>query len=140
MKALIFFFSLFMTNTLASVAQCGKKLLLTASQTIYLDSNGTIQRTVDEKSVIQINQSEVNIHVNDEQKMMFSIKTNTCKWNVPFREGKTFIKGSFNKSPEETITVTIDIEGKDGKITLIFKMENRPEIIKVIIEKFEEVS
>ena len=138
MKSLIFIFSLLLANNIMSVAQCGKKVILTSSETSYLDSSGTVKKTVNEKSVVQINQSEVTINVNDEHKMIGTIKSTTCNWSVPFKQGKTLLKTVIDRGGESK-NVIIDIEGKDGKITLLFKMEDRPnEIIKVVMNKFEE--
>ena len=138
MKTFILIFSIVLANTTAGNAQCGKKIVLTASETIYLDSAGTVKRTASEKSVVQINPSEIIINVNDEHKTTCIIKSTTCNWKIPYKQGKTVIKAVFSKDAENK-NVSFDIEGKDGKITLLFKMEERPdEIIKVVLNKFEE--
>ncbi|MEO5997080.1 MAG: hypothetical protein ABIN89_10080 [Chitinophagaceae bacterium] len=138
MKSLFIIFSLLLVNNSMSVAQCNKKVVLTASETTCLDSSGTVKRTASEKSVVRINPTDVIINVNDEHETKCPIKSATCNWSIPFKQGKTSIKAIFTKEGEEK-NITIDIEGKEGKITLLFKMEEEPnEIIKVVMDKFEE--
>ena len=139
MKPFIFIFSALLAINIVGLAQCDKKVLLTASETTYLDSNGSVKRTVPEKSVVQINKSEVSINVNDEHKNTATIKSTTCNWSVPFKQGKSVIKAVFSDEQGVNKNVTIEIEGKDGKITLLVHIEGRPDnVIKVVINKFEE--
>ena len=137
MKTFIFLLILLVTHNVVR-AQCDKKVLLTASQTNYLDSSGAIERTVDEKSTIRINKSEIVIVVDDENKMVVNIKSNTCKWDTPFKQGKSVIKGTATQESGGTVNVTMDLEGKDGKVMLLFTIEGRPTKIKVVTDKFVE--
>lgn len=139
MKTLILAFSLLMAHSAMSFAQCGKKVKLTGSKTTYLNGNGIEQRSVDEKSVILVNPSEVIINVDNQQKMACTIKSATCKWTVPFKEGKTVIKAVAGKGQGESKNVTLTIQGKKGKVTFLFEMEDRPDnIISVAVNNFAE--
>src|SRR5271165_683649 len=121
MKTIIIILSLLIAGSAASFAQCGKKIVLTTSKTEHLDASGAVQRTDDEKAVVQIGKSDITITVNDEHKMTGTIKSDDCNWNVPFKEGKTIIKAAISSEQGEEKNVTITIEGKDGKVTLLFE-------------------
>ena len=139
MKTIIFIVSLLVAGTTISFAQCGKKVVLTTSKTDHLDANGIVTRTVDEKAVVIISQTTLNITVNDDHKMNGTIKSDSCFWKVPYKEGKTFIKATLSTDEGEEKNITITIEGKDGKITLLFEMEGMPDDrIRVNADKFEE--
>jgi hypothetical protein len=141
MKTIILTLSLLIAGCTICFAQCGKKVTLTTSKTEHLDANGIVTRTVDEKAVVEINKSALNINVNDEHKMTGVIKSDTCDWKVPFKDGKMVLKATIGDENGDDKNVTITIEGKDGKVTLLFEMEGMPDDrIKVTIDKFEEVS
>ena len=141
MKTIILILSLLVAGTVISFAQCGKKIVLTTSKTDHLDANGIVVRTADEKAVVEITPKTLNISVNDDHKMSGTIKSDSCFWKTPFKDGKTVIKASLSTDDGDTKNVTITIEGKDGKITLLFEMEGMPDDrIRVAADKFEEES
>jgi hypothetical protein len=139
MKTIIVILSLLVAGTVISFAQCGKKVVLTTSKTDHLDASGIVTRTVDEKAVVEISQTTLHITVNDDHKMNGTIKSDSCFWKTPFKEGKTFIKATLNTDEGEKKNVTITIESKDGKVTPLFEMEGMPDDrIRVVADKFEE--
>ncbi len=123
-----------------SFAQCSKKIIFTSSKTEYLDASGTVQKTADEKTVIEANKAEITITPGEEgNKMTGTIKSDTCSWKTPFTEGKSIIKALITGDHGDTKNVTLTIEGKDGKITLLAEMEAMPgKKIRVTADKFEE--
>jgi hypothetical protein len=138
MKKIILTLSLLIGLSAVTFAQCDKTVVLNSSKTNHIDESGSILRTEDETAEIEIDKSAVNIAVNGEHKITANIKSNTCNWTVPFKEGKSVIKGvaDFNGQDQN---LTITIEGKDGKVTLLFELENQPgDRIKVSIDKFVE--
>ena len=139
MKKVIFFLVILVCSEI-SFAQCDKTSVLSSSQTEYLDGNHTVQRTVDEKSVIEINKSEVVItHGNDQRKMIGTIKSDSCNWKNPFKEGKSIIKVTFTRDGEKAMNATITIEGKDEKVSFFVEIEEMPDKkIRVMADKFEE--
>lgn len=138
MKALILAFFLLVAYSTTSLAQCGKNVKMTASKTTYLNSNGDIQRSVDEASTIRVHPAEVIIHVNNEHRMTCAIKSVNCNWSVPYKEGKTVITAAADKDGESK-NVTFTIDGKRGKVTFLLEIEGQPDhIISVDINKFEE--
>lgn len=139
MKQIIFFLVVIACGKL-SFAQCGKKTVLSSSQTEYLDSNNNLQRTEVEKSVVEINKSEVIIIPgNEDHKMIGIIKSDSCNWKTPFKEGKSIIKATFSRDGQETMDATITIEGKNEKIIILFEIAKDPnKKIRVTADKFEE--
>ena len=123
----------------ASVAQCNKKVVLTSSKTDHLNAAGTVTRTVDESAIVEISKTRVDITVNNGHEWGGTINADTCNWKVPFKEGKTVIKALLTNDNGQDKNVTITIEGKDGKVTLLFEMEGMPDNrIRVPSDKFEE--
>ncbi|MEO6631707.1 MAG: hypothetical protein ABIN13_08300 [Mucilaginibacter sp.] len=138
MKKIILTLSLLIGLTAVTFAQCEKTVQLSSSKTNHLDEKGTVTRSDDETAVIDISKSTVDISVNGEHKITAPIKSNTCNWTVPFKEGKTVIKATADHDGQDE-NITITIEGKDGKVTLLFEMESQPgDKIKVGIDKFTE--
>jgi hypothetical protein len=138
MKKIILTLSLLIGLTAVTFAQCDKTVELTSSKTNHMDEKGTITRSDDETAVIDISKSNVDISVNGEHKITAPIKSNICNWTVPFKEGKTVIKATADHDGQDE-NITITIEGKDGKVTLLFEMESQPgDKIKVGIDKFTE--
>ncbi|HCN85009.1 MAG TPA: hypothetical protein DIT07_15535 [Sphingobacteriaceae bacterium] len=134
MKNLILIFSLITLSATVSFAQCDKKVKFTSSKTDHLDSGGNITRTQQEDAVVQISKSEVTITVSGESRGAFIIKSITCDWKVPFKEGKTTIRASM-----DDLTVSLTFEGKGGKVTAQFVAEgHEDDVIRVVADKFEE--
>jgi hypothetical protein len=125
----------------ASFAQCDKDLILTSSKTEYLDAQGALQRTQEEHSTIEISKTEVTITPGNDPRMKGTIKSHTCNWKVPFKEGKSVIQATFNDEQKGTMNATITIEGKDGGVILLLEAVEMPDRkIRVPIDKFEEKS
>jgi hypothetical protein len=138
MKKIFLTLSLLLAMAAASFAQCGKTIVLTSSKTDHLDASGAITRTDDETAEIVIDKSAVNVSINGDLKITANIKSNTCNWTVPFKEGKTVIKAAAERNGADQ-NFTITIEGKDGKVTLLFERDDHPEDkIKVAVDKFVE--
>ena len=119
-----------------SFSQCDKNVVINSSKTEYLGVDSVVQRTVEENTVIDITRPDITITPGD-KKMTAVIKSETCNWKTPFKEGATILKATFMDDGKE-INATITIEGKDGKLTLWVQSEEMPTIIRVPIDKFEE--
>lgn len=138
MKKTILILVLLLAISAVTFAQCDKTVELTSSKTNHLDESGAITRTDNETAVIDISKTAVDISINGEHKITASIKSNTCSWTTPFKEGKTVIKASADRGGQDQ-NFTITIEGKDGKVTLLFEREDKPgDKIKVAIDKFTD--
>ncbi len=140
MKKVAFLALVFLVYGKISVAQCGKTTVLSSSKTEYLDGSYAVQRTVEEKSSIEINKSEIIIIPGNEQsKMTGAIKSDSCNWKKPFREGKSVVKATFTREGEDPKNATITIEGKDGKVSFLMEIDEMPDKkIRIMVDKFEE--
>jgi len=137
-KSLLLF--LILCAGIISYAQCDKKLVLNSSKTEYLDSTKTVMRTVDENSVIELNKAELIITPGGEDNRMSGpVKSTSCNWKIPFKEGKTIVKATLTDPSGDSKNVTITIEGKEGKLTLLAEVDDDPNHkIRVAIDNFEE--
>ena len=134
---------LLLGSTSAALAQCDKRVFLSSSKTEYLDASGNVERTDDEKSTVEINKDTIIIAPGHEpQAMTGTIVSKTCNWSVPFKEGKSVMKVQLaNAESGETRNLTITIEGKGGKVTLVAVMDEMPERqIRVPMDSFVEKS
>ena len=140
MKKIILGFLVLITTVTITSAQCGKKSILTSSQTEYLDASGTLQRTVDEKSSVEFDSTGlIIITANGDQKMKGTIKMDSCNWKTPFKEGKLIFKSTITRDGGDLMEATITIEGKNGVVTLYFESPQSPDTkIRVVADKFEE--
>src|ERR1022692_1228826 len=123
MKILILGFVLLVTGSNAFHAQCEKKVTLISSKTEYLDGSGVLQNTISEKTIIEITKSEITVTPGEDASATGTIKSDSCNWKVPFKEGKTIIKAVMTDEGGDIKHVTFTIEGKDGKITLLADVE-----------------
>jgi hypothetical protein len=120
----------------ASFAQCDKKSVLTGSLTEYLTSSGEIRKTVEESTIIEFDSKTIVITPGDHV-MEGTITSITCDWKTAYKEGKTVIKSTIVMGDGQPMEVTITIEGKDGKTTLLFE-ESPDNRIRLTLDKFEE--
>lgn len=142
MKAIILTFSLLAACSTVCLAQCDKHIILTSSKTQHLDGSGSLQQTADEKTTIDINKSDITVLTsgdNGDQKMTGKVKSDSCNWTVPFKEGKSKLNITLSRDDGESRDFTVTIEGKDGKVTLLAESPDMPDQkIKLDIETFEE--
>lgn len=138
MKKIFLTITLLAALSVACFAQCDKTVVLNSSKTDHINSSGAVIRTETEDVIIEISKAEVNVTVNGDPKIKAIIKSNTCNWKVPFKEGSTVIHGVAQRDGKD-MPVTLTLEGKNGKVTLIFQMDEMPDDrVKVGIDKFAE--
>ena len=123
-----------------SFAQCDKKIKLSSSKTEFIDTSGNVQDSKDENTIIEISKTSLTITPGEEDHTMTgTIKSSTCNWKIPFKEGKMIIKAVLDDEHGETKNLTITIEGKDGKLTFLGEIEEMPDRkVRLMIDKFEE--
>lgn len=136
-----FLITALLSGSIAGFAQCDKTSVLTSSKTEYLDAAMTLQNTQEEKSTVEISKTTVLITPGDEDhKMTINITSQDCNWKTAYKEGKSVIKGTMAE-PDGSAThnVTITIEGKEGKLTLLAELEDMPDRkIRVPVDTFTE--
>ncbi|MBS1669833.1 MAG: hypothetical protein JST58_20860 [Bacteroidetes bacterium] len=140
MKNIILGLCLFLADGTMGFAQCGQKLALTSSKTVYLDSTGIVQRNVDEQSTIELSPTTLSIAPGNDPVMTGAVQSENCNWTIPFKEGKSIYKVLLNPSGgADPMNLTVTIEGKDGKITFLAEMEQMPDRrIMLLADTFEE--
>lgn len=140
MKKMVIVLVLLSTGALVSYGQCDKKVVITASKSEYLGADSTVQRTKDEQTMVEFDKTTITIVPGgDDHKMTGTVKSYTCNWQTPFKEGKTSIKASVSNDQGETMNLTITIGGKDGKINFLAEVDEEPaKKIRLIVDKFEE--
>jgi hypothetical protein len=129
---------LFLTAGYFGFGQCGTKVVLTSSQTQHLGPDSSVQRTEDEKTVIEFDKSTITISPGDNH-MTGKVDSTTCYWTTPYKVGKTRLKVTITNDQGETRRATITIEGRDGRIVLHAEVDDMPDDkIQLIADKFEE--
>ena len=142
MKKFLMAFVLLGTGTLTAVAQCDKKVVLTSSKTEHLRADSTVDRSMDEKSVLEFDKTNFTVTITsesaEEHKMTGTVKSYTCDWKVPFKEGKTVLKATL-ADEHESHDITITISGKAGKISFLAEPDDMPDKkIRLVVDSFEE--
>lgn len=129
---------LFLTAGYFGFGQCGTKVVFTSSQTQHLGADSSVQRTDDEKMVIEFDKSTITISPGD-NRMTGKVDSIACNWTTPYKVGKTRLRVTITNDQGETKKATITIEGKDGRIVLLGGLDDTPDDrIQVIADKFEE--
>ena len=135
---------LFILALLASVfctaikAQCDKNLILQASKTEYLDEKDEVKKVMEERTKIEITKTSISISPGDNPIMTGNILSSTCEWKIPFKEGKSQYKTTFDQNGESK-SVTVTIEAKDGKVYFLAVLHDSQEKrIRVWADSFME--
>lgn len=133
--------ALLLCGAFAGFAQCDKKVVLTASKTEYLDASGTVEKTEEETTDIQIfKDSLVIAPASAPAPMTGTISTHACNWSTAYKEGKSVIKAKLNDG-SNLVNLTLTIEGKDGKVHVLATIDEMPDRqIRVTIDSFKEQS
>jgi hypothetical protein len=140
MKSIILTLCLLAAGSMVCFAQCDKKVNLTSTKTEYLNASGMVDRTVDEDTEVQIGKSDVTVIINKGDKQMSgAIKSSTCDWKTPYKEGKTVINTTLYDPNGNGVDFTITIEGREGKLILLAESKQMPDKkIRLPLDKFEE--
>jgi hypothetical protein len=142
MQNIILTVALLILTSVATHAQCDKKVAWHANKGELIDINGQVVDTKEEEFSVTISKTEINIEVKNQPGDAISgvVKETNCNWQQAYKNGKTVIKAEMKKSSNgETSPATLTIEGKDGTITILVeieKMEGRK--FRLLIDKYEE--
>jgi hypothetical protein len=139
MKKIVPVLAILFACNAAGFAQCDKKVNIHSSKTEHLGADSTVERTEEENTLIEIREKSIVVSPGD-HKMTGTIISDTCNWKIPFIEGKTTLIVSFPDEQGNARKGTIVIEGKEGKLSLLFKPEGMPGTIRAPIDKFEQVN
>jgi len=138
MKKLILSLFLFIGAVASSQAQCDKRVIIVSSVTEHLKA-GEVERTKEETSTIEFDSKEIHIAPGDDDPITGTIKSTTCEWKTPFKEGKSVVKATVTDPRGQTFNITVTVEGKEGKISFLQEIEEQPDRkIRLLVDKFEE--
>ncbi|MES2485141.1 MAG: hypothetical protein V4619_15160 [Bacteroidota bacterium] len=120
-------------------AQCDKTVVLKSSKTNFVNDKGEIERTQDQKAVITITKTQIDISVDGDSKMSGTVKVEKCDWPTAFKTGKTVLKATVYDNNDNEQKATITITGADNKVTLLYEAGEQGERkILVTADSFEE--
>lgn len=143
MKKIILLFSFAFTLSIASNAQCDKKVLYTSAKQEWLNSKNEIQKNDADKVTVEISKTSVILNHNDDPNdvMKGDIKNTDCNWNEAYKNGKSIIQAQLTEGANDVHDATITIEGKDGILFILIEMKDHPDmIIKAYVDKYTEES
>lgn len=140
MKKLIFTMLLAIGCT-ATFAQCGKTVILKSSETRKVTATGELIDTKPESAEVVISPTKVHVVPGDDPVMEGDVKSITCDWKTPFKEGKMVVSTHLKRDDGNEFDATITIEGKDGKVTLTFESPDMQGMkVQVTADSFVEKS
>ena len=141
MKKIILLFLLACTLSIASNAQCDKKVLYTSVKQEWLNSKDEIQKTDQDKVTVEVSKTNIVINHNDDpnDQMKGEIKNADCNWTEAFKNGKTTIHAELMEGNNDVHDATLTIEGKNGAMFILIELKDHPDMrIKAYVDKYEE--
>jgi hypothetical protein len=139
MKQRILFLFVFIAIGACSYGQCDKKNILSATGAEVLNEQNEV-KIKDTLRVTTIKYDSKTIEIVSEFSTLHgTIDSIYCKWELPFQEGHTYIRGTLNYENGDQWVTKLTITGKNGKLTLLADLEH-PEANKMrfVLNKFEE--
>jgi hypothetical protein len=122
-------------------AQCDKKSTFTSSKTEFLNASKEVQETKEETVNISFDKSSLTILINGgaEDKMTGEIKSTTCSWKLPYKEGSAVMQVLLSDPRGDQKNATITLEGKEGKVSMLLEIEGMPDRkIRLRADSFKE--
>lgn len=135
---MLFVVSVFMKQ---SHAQCDKKILWTSGKQAFTNSKDEVQSETKDKITVEVSNTAIIFNHNDDPNdvMKGTVKEVTCNWTDAFKNGKTVIKAELTEGHNDTHDAVVIIEGKDGLVTIILQLNDKPDMkIKAFADKYEE--
>jgi hypothetical protein len=119
--------------------QCDKTITIKSSQTVMLDEEGKVEKTKEEATTITISKTQISIVPGDEGNTMSGpVDLTYCNWTLPYKTGKSIVKGTLTNGNGNQLHATLTIIGVDGKVTLTFEAEEKGKRkVQVVADKFE---
>ncbi len=119
--------------------QCDTKIVLSSTGAEILNKqNEVIIKDTERITKIKYDTKKIEI-ITENNTRLGAIDSIYCNWKIPFKEGKTYIKGRLSFENGEVWVTTLTITGKDGKLTLLADMDH-PDANRMlfVLDKFEE--
>src|SRR5256885_16522456 len=99
MKKVFLFLAIACTISMASNAQCDKKVLYTSVKQDWLNSKNEIQKTDQDNVTVEISKTSVTLNHNDDPNdvMKGDIKSMDCNWAEVYKNGKSTIQAELTE-------------------------------------------
>lgn len=138
MKKLILLIFFSITLGTCIYGQCNKKIILTGSSIENLNASDEVQN-IDDRAINIVYDSTVITFTAGDIPLKGTVKTISCDWKIPFKEGKTVLKVTLTRTDETTVDGTLTIVSKAGKNVLIAEFDGSDyKKQRLTLEKFEE--
>ena len=139
----ILFSALLLLGAAAGVrAQCDQKISWKASKAVFVDSSGKEERVDEAPLRIETSPGEIVILRGEggEDRMSGPVKSFTCEWKEPFKNGKATYAADLSDAQGESLRVRLEFVAEEGKIKLTLIPENMGgRRILVQVESYEPV-
>ncbi|MFL5741226.1 MAG: hypothetical protein ACJ75B_13465 [Flavisolibacter sp.] len=123
-------------------AQCNQTVQISSIRSYFLNATDEVKGSKDENVVVTITKTTITIMFDGKAEnggMSGNIKEMSCAWTEAFKEGKTVVRTDLVDQSGDVKDATITLEGKQGKLTLLFEAKERPDQkIKLEVAHFEQ--
>lgn len=119
--------------------QCDKKIVLSSTGAEILNGQNEV-KIKDTLRVTTIKYDSKTFEIISENNTLYgTIDSIYCNWQLPFKEGNTYVRGTLNYENGDQWVTKLTISGNDGKLTLLVDIEH-PEAnrMRFVLNKFEE--
>lgn len=141
MKKLLFAGFLLTAGATATYAQCDQKAVISSSKTEHLGADSTVTHSESDSTTVAFDRTTLDVtikNVDRNQHMKGTVKSYDCNWSVPYKEGKTVIKGTLTNDEGESRDLTITVTGTGGKISFLAELPgDEDQRIRLVVDKFE---
>lgn len=120
-------------------SQCNAKIILSATGVEIMDKNNDV-KSKDTERITTIKYDTRAIEINTEYNTRYgSIDSVYCNWSVPYKEGRTYLRGKLNFENGYQWVIKLTITGKEGKLTLLADMEHPDaSVMRFALTTYEE--
>lgn len=140
MKKLILLASILLLMFKLSMAQCDTRTVVESTKQEMIDASGQVADQKEESVSIEFRKDTIMLrNTNNSEPITALVKESTCEWKQAFKNGKGVYKVEYTYPNGSTGKGSIEIEGKEGVITVHILMERLGDRkIRVVVSKFEE--
>jgi hypothetical protein len=142
MQNIILTLAIVLFTSVASIAQCDKKIKWQAAKAELLDESGQVTDTKEGPIAITTDSKSILIEIvaNPNNNLECTVTESTCEWKEAFKNGKTTLKGTAREGDGETSPITFIVEGKDGKLTITVELEKmNGKKVRINVDKHEVI-
>jgi hypothetical protein len=142
MQNIILALALVLFTSVASFAQCDKKVKWQAAKAELINENGDVEDTKEGTIVITTDSKNIVLEIveSPDNKLEGTVTESTCEWKEAFKNGKTTLKATLQERDGETSPGTITIEGKDGKFIITVQIEKmNGKKVRINVDKHEVI-